>query len=414
MFLVYALTGGGRIVGSDEVTMLELSRAMLRGGIAVPEGATLAGPRRPRLYEERGRPGGASRCRWSRPAERAAAVVHDAARARRWRRASAARSSTRSSPRCCSGCSTRTARASAVLRRRSLAATVLLGFTTPLWVYAKSFMAEPLQALGLLLALAGAAGARAGARDGPRRLGVLIAVSAKLSMLPLAAAVSLVSIGRAPEPGRRGVLATPFMAPVLGFAAALAGHAVYNVARFGNPFESGYGAQATASAYTTPLLVGVYGLLLSSGKGVMWFAPALWIAAPTWLRNAIPVRFAPARSAGRDSKLRIWLESLDTEARVRWGALLAAAAALLLYGRFQHWAGDGSFGPRYLLPVLPCAFLVVGARARARQPHGRRWAAVLGVLACWSRSAESASTSAPRCARPATTPTPCRSSTRAS
>jgi len=209
---------------------------------------------------------------------------------------------------------------------------------------------------------------------------VFIAVSAKLSMLPLAAAVSLVSIGRAPEPGRRGVLASPFLASVLGFTAALAGHAVYNVARFGNPFESGYGAQATASAYTTPLLVGVYGLLLSSGKGVMWFAPALWIAAPTWLRNAIPVRFAPARSAGRESKLQVWLESLDTEARVRWGALLAAAAALLLYGRFQHWAGDGSFGPRYLLPVLPCAFLVVALALERGSRTVRRWATVLGVL----------------------------------
>ena len=43
-FLLFALTGGGRISGSDEVTMFELSRAMLHGGIAVPEGATLGGP----------------------------------------------------------------------------------------------------------------------------------------------------------------------------------------------------------------------------------------------------------------------------------------------------------------------------------------------------------------------------------
>jgi hypothetical protein len=41
--LFYVLTGGGRVVGSDEVTMLEVSRSMLRGQIAVPEGATLRG-----------------------------------------------------------------------------------------------------------------------------------------------------------------------------------------------------------------------------------------------------------------------------------------------------------------------------------------------------------------------------------
>jgi len=41
--LLYLATGGGRIVGSDEVTMAELSRALLAGRIDVPEGATLAG-----------------------------------------------------------------------------------------------------------------------------------------------------------------------------------------------------------------------------------------------------------------------------------------------------------------------------------------------------------------------------------
>src|SRR5262249_52040303 len=42
--LTYAFTGGGRIVGSDEVTMFELSRAITHGDIRVPEGATMRGP----------------------------------------------------------------------------------------------------------------------------------------------------------------------------------------------------------------------------------------------------------------------------------------------------------------------------------------------------------------------------------
>ncbi len=66
--------------------------------------------------------------------------------------------------------------------------------------------------------------------------------------------------------------------PALGLALALAGHAAYGWARFGSPFETGYGAQASPAAFTTPALVGLYGLLLSSGKGVAWFAPALWLA----------------------------------------------------------------------------------------------------------------------------------------
>src|SRR5439155_19375072 len=76
--------------------------------------------------------------------------------------------------------------------RAAFAAAVLLGFTTPLWIYAKSFMAEPLEALGMLLALcgaarAGAAPAPADARSGERiaALGAFIAISAKLGVAPM-------------------------------------------------------------------------------------------------------------------------------------------------------------------------------------------------------------------------------------
>src|SRR5438093_510066 len=65
-------------------------------------------------------------------------------------------------------------------------ATLLLALTTPLWVYAKSFMAEPLQGLGLLLALVGAARAGEGRWHQVAALGILIAASVKPSMMPFA------------------------------------------------------------------------------------------------------------------------------------------------------------------------------------------------------------------------------------
>jgi hypothetical protein len=46
--------------------------------------------------------------------------------------------------------------------------------------------------------------------------------------------------------------------------------AFYNQVRFGNPFETGYGEEA--GAFTTPLLLGLYGLLLSPGKGLFEYA----------------------------------------------------------------------------------------------------------------------------------------------
>src|SRR5262249_12099042 len=139
-----------------------------------------------------------------------------------------------------------------------------------------------------------------------------------------------------------------WLVPLSGIVAALAGHAVYNLARFGTPFETGYGAQASVGAFTTPLWVGVYGLLLSSGKGAAWFAPALWLA-PAGV--AAMVRSRQHSDAARKG---------DDARRAAWAIVAAWAAALLVYGRFQHWGGDGSWGPRYLVPLLPLAAIAVG------------------------------------------------------
>jgi hypothetical protein len=341
-FLCFALSGGGRIVGSDEVTMLDLARAMLHAGIAVPVGATLDGPDG-RHYTKNAAGQAVLALPLVAVAETAAARL-PLPESRRvlavrfvvsfFNGLIAALLLATFYP---------TVRALGVRPRPALVATVMLGLTTPIWVYAKSFMAEPLQALGLLLALAGSVRAATGEGRGAwwAGLGVLIAVSAKLSMLPLA----LVCLWPL-----RGARPRAWLAPLAMLALALAGHAIYNQARFGTPFETGYGAQATPSAYRTPLLVGLYGLLLSSGKGIAWFAPALWLAPAGWRA----MRRAGGPHAGAAASIA-----------------LVATIALLLYARFEHWAGDGSFGPRYLVPILPLAFVPVafalGEAARLRK-----------------------------------------------
>ncbi|HEY3216983.1 MAG TPA: hypothetical protein VGK93_10875 [Candidatus Eisenbacteria bacterium] len=348
-FLIYASSGGGRIVGSDEVTMLQLSRAMLRGHIDVPAGATMVG-RGGKQYTKNAAGQAVLALPLVAGAEAAAAAVPE-------RRELAVRFVVSFFNAIVTGLLLgwfyRAARSLAVGAGAALAATVLLGFTTPLWVYAKSFMAEPLQGLGLLLALTG----NLHTDRGPQRLagaiGVLLATLVKPSMAPLAILCAVCALPLSQRPWRAMVPA------LLGFLLAVIGHLVYNAARFGNPFETGYGAQATPAAYTTPLLVGLYGLLLSTGKGVLWFAPALWLA-PTGGRLM--------RAAGGTALAAV-------------GAILATSVfALGLYGTFEHWAGDGSFGPRYLVPLLPLAFLPVGFALDRASRWGRRWAFVLGVL----------------------------------
>ena len=361
-FLVYAATGGGRITGSDELTMFELSRALLHGSIAVPEGATLRGPDG-RFYSKNA----AGQAVLALPL----VAISDAAASRfsEGRRVLAARF----------GASFFNAFVTAILlgvfyaAARALGAssgaafggTILLGFTTPLWVYSKSFMAEPLEALGLLLAATGAARASGGDPRALRHsaLGAFLAVSAKLVMLPLAIICLLPLFVRRgdgnPIPRR--------WLPLLGILAAIAVHLLYNFARFGTPLETGYGAQASPSAYSTPPWAGLYGLLLSSGKGILWFAPALWLLPRGFARlwNAAGGSRSPAAHAAR---------MLASTTAAAW------ILALALYSGFEHWAGDGSFGPRYLLPVLPLAFLVVTFSLEGASRARRRVAVALGVL----------------------------------
>ena len=361
--LLFAASGGGRIVGSDEVTMLEVSRAMLHGHLDVPEGATLAG-RDGRFYSKNA----AGQAVLALPLTALAELgTHALPPARRELATRAVFSFFNAviGALVLAACFA-TSRFLGASGGAAFAGALLLGFTTPFWVYAKSFMAEPLEALGLLLALGWSARARAGEPHAERiaAVGLVLAVASKLSVLPLAIACLAPLLG-APRAAWRW--------PLAGIAVALALHGLYDFARFGTPLETGYGAQASPAAFTTPLWVGLYGLVFSSGKGVLWFAPALWLV------------FSGVRAMTRRAPDPPDRPLAAARAVAAAGALLAIGLALVLYGRFQHWAGDGSFGPRYLVPVLPLAFLPVtfalnnpGDRRTRRDARIAAW--VLGVL----------------------------------
>ena len=368
--LTFALTGGGRIVGSDEVTMFELSRSLAHGRIDVPEGATLRGPDG-RFYTKNTAGEAVLALPLVVAGDLAARVAGFREERAQWAARFIASFFNALVAALLLAALYASLRALRVGARASFVATLMLGFTTPLWIYAKSFMAEPLEALGLLLALSGAA--RAGVSPGPatagapaaqRRgeieaaLGAFLAVSAKLGVLPMVLAALAATGFRRPR---------AWIVPLAGVAAALAGHAVYNQLRFGSPLETGYAAQASLAAFTTPLLVGVYGLLLSSGKGVLWFAPMLWLG-PWGVAGMVRSRQhsdAPRRG--------------DDVRRAGWAIVAAWCVGLFVFGRFQHWGGDGSWGPRYLVPLLPLGALVVGFALERASRVRRRVAWLLGA-----------------------------------
>ena len=230
--------------------------------------------------------------------------------------------------------------------RESVVLTLVGAFGTPLWVYARLFLAESALALGLTLLLYGLVRAHRGGGAGAGLAvgaGLGFAVLTKYAILPAA-----LLLGAAALPAlRRPKFA---LAAVLSALAFLAVAGLYNEARTGSWLASGYGRQGTMAAFTTPILIGLFGLLLSSGKGLLWFAPVLAL---------VPASFVAWRR--REPVLAL-------------AAFAAVVFTICLYATFEHWAGDGSWGPRYLVPLVPLLLVAVGARLSERTlPRPRAW-----------------------------------------
>lgn len=248
-------------------------------------------------------------------------------------------------------------------RATAYALALLLGGATLLAHYAATFLSEPLSALCLVAMVYGLVRA-AGAR-GPGWLllsgfagGLAVAVKVANGVALLAPGVWVLWLAwQRRREWRRALLAVvAWGAPI---AAWLALVAVYNWWRFGAVDETGYGGEARQ--YTTPLLTGLEGLVLSPGKGVLWYCPPLLLAlAGGWW-------FARRRPA------------------LALVILGIAVATLGLYARYYQWYGGGAWGTRFLVPLLPLLILPAGEvierawRGNRIALAGVALAAVLGV-----------------------------------
>lgn len=119
--------------------------------------------------------------------------------------------------------------------------------------------------------------------------------------------------------------------------------AVNSWLRFGTLFDSGY--PSGILNFSTPPAEGVFGLFLSPGKGLLWYAPICIVAL---------------------FGLRL---SYNLQRRYTLTVLLLTAAHLAIYARFEFWSGEAAYGPRYLLPLLP-AFVALLSPVLA---VGRQW-----------------------------------------
>lgn len=128
----------------------------------------------------------------------------------------------------------------------------------------------------------------------------------------------------------RGWLA--FFAPLVMFGVIIG---LFNWARYGSPLTFGFSALQHTS-FTTPLLLGLYGLLISPGKGLLLYNPIVWAGL-----IGLAIMF---RTRRREAIL----------------FALIVLAELLFFAMYEFWTGGWNWGPRYLMPVLPLLVLAAG------------------------------------------------------
>lgn len=144
-------------------------------------------------------------------------------------------------------------------------------------------------------------------------------------LLVACAALPLNELGRArPGEARRAIIS--------GAAAilfALVGWGAYNIARYGTLLHFGYAGES----FSTSLLEGLYGLLASPGRGLLYYS------LPTAAAVVLSIR-----------GVAIWRNSAAARDAM---ALLLFGSYLLLYARWGSFEGGWCWGPRFLIPFIP-------------------------------------------------------------
>jgi len=243
-------------------------------------------------------------------------------------------------------------------RKGSVVGALALGFCTFLWPHSRTFFSEPLTALALFASFYLALIATSADSSPTTRVNFRLVASGALFALALATKVQYVVAlpafiiyvawrgGQAQHPNKPRGTVLSLLAWLLGLALGALPLLYYDWRLFGNPFSTGYGASAT-SFLTNPLLNGVLGLLLSPGKGLLWYAVPAVLTVWGWPRFA--------RTHKAESVLIIAL----------------ALPIIVLFSLYSFWHGDGSWGPRYLIPALP--FLLLPILPVIERATGTRW-----------------------------------------
>ena len=234
-------------------------------------------------------------------------------------------------------------------RRFALACGLSSGLCSFVWPQARGTLSDVQATAALFLSFVLAEGVAAdlacGGRPGTVRscgfgLALGLAFLTRPVVAPGIAAVALFFVLRVVGAARSAARPFPRRELVLGLSAALFCFGIFlwtNLRRFGDPLEAGYGGVAGLHWFKRSPLQGLLGVGISPGTGLVWLAPGILLSVP-WLVHA-------------------W--------RRGERALPALLAGLLVTVGIPHvlipsWHGAWSYGPRYILPLIPFLWLPLG------------------------------------------------------
>lgn len=237
-----------------------------------------------------------------------------------------------------------------------------LGLGTGLWCTAsRTLWQHETAILGMAIAIAAFASREEGLSLRPAvwvGVGLALAGSARPQLAPMIAVLLAGVWARSPRPA-----AAISTAVVAGAAAFLM---LMNWRWFGAPLGAVSGLQQTndsihlTSGWIDWRFRGLAGLLISPSRGLLVFSPIVLVA----LAGFTDAVRAPWRSP------------------LRWCGM-AAAAQFLVYGGYSVWWAGHTYGPRYMLDVLPVLVpLAAAALARIRMVPAMRIAC--GAALAWS------------------------------
>jgi hypothetical protein len=222
---------------------------------------------------------------------------------------------------------------------------LMIGLASLLLPFAQTMFAEPGVGLAVAVGLCALANPRPSYRDC-----LLVGAAAGFAVImrndSLILVLPALVLGLVLRTRRWDKLAV-FAAGILPFLIVVG---AYNQLRFGSPLTLSYGNQP----FNHPVLSGLYGLLLSPGRGLLFFVPLVIVAAlGTWW------------AWRRDHALTII-------------AVLLLFTRLPFYAGWWAWGGGTTWGPRFLVPGMPA--LAIGLAEVVRRVPRMRWLTVVAAV----------------------------------